>query len=340
MDNQATEKFIKGIPKAELHVHIEGTFEPELLFKIAQRNKIQLKYASVEALKKAYQFNNLQEFLDIYYEGANVLITQQDFYDLTFAYFERIAKDGVIHTELFFDPQTHTARGIAFDTVMHGIKNACDDAQKQFGISYEIILCFLRHLDEKAAFETLEQAEKYKPWIIGVGLDSSEVGNPPSKFKNVFAKAKEQGYLTVAHAGEEGPAEYIWEALELLKADRIDHGNRSIDDDKLLNHLATKEIALTMCPLSNTSLKVIHNLKDHQLKTLLDKNIKVTINSDDPAYFGGYINDNYIALSKALHLSVEDIKQLALNSVKYSFCESTKKENYANAIEAYTKKFT
>lgn len=339
MENYSMKNYIKALPKAELHVHIEGTFEPELLFKIAQRNNISLKYKTVDALKKAYQFNNLQEFLDIYYEGAKVLLTEQDFYDLTYAYFERIAQDNVLHTELFFDPQTHTGRGVSFDTIIKGIKHACQDAQQKFNITYKIIMSFLRHLDEKAAFETLQQALPYKDWIIGVGLDSSELGNPPSKFKNVFAKAREYGFRAVAHAGEEGPAEYIWQALDVLQVDRIDHGNGCVDDKKLMDHLAKTEMALTLCPLSNKALKVTPDLKKHELKQLLKHNIKATINADDPAYFGGYINDNYYAICKALHLNLEQITTIALNSVKYSFLNDELKKQYMHQINACSAQF-
>jgi len=283
--------FISNIPKAELHLHIEGTFEPELMFAIAQRNNIDLKYKSIAELKSAYDFSNLQDFLDIYYQGASVLITEQDFYDMTWAYLEKVYKQNVIHVEIFFDPQTHTDRGIEFATVINGIYKALEDAQNKLNISSKLILCFLRHLDEKAAFETLEQALPYKDKITAVGLDSSELGHPPSKFIKVFAKAREAGFLTVAHAGEEGPAEYIWEALNLLKVSRIDHGNNAMQDQKLLDRLITEQMPLTICPLSNLKLKVVDDLKKHPLKAMLDKNMLVTINSDDPAYFGGYLNE-------------------------------------------------
>jgi adenosine deaminase len=290
------EKFINGIPKAELHVHIEGTFEPELMFKIAQRNNIKIKYKSVEELKKAYDFNNLQEFLDIYYSGASVLIHEQDFYDMTWEYMEKLHSQNVLHAEIFFDPQTHTDRGIQFSTVITGIHNALIDAEKKFGISTKLIMCFLRHLDEDQAFHTLDQSLEFKDWITGVGLDSSEFGHPPSKFQRVFEKAQTEGFLTVAHAGEEGPPEYIWEALNLLNVTRIDHGNRALEDDALVQLLAQKQIPLTVCPLSNLKLRVVDKLENHPLKKMMNNNLLVMINSDDPSYFGGQLNDNYIKI--------------------------------------------
>ena len=320
------EDFIKQIPKAELHLHIEGTFEPELMFEIAKRNNIELKYKTVEEIKNAYQFNNLQDFLDIYYQGASVLIKEGDFYDLTWAYLEKIHSQNVVHTEIFFDPQTHTDRGIEFKTVINGINNALMAGKEKFGISSKIIMCFLRHLSEESAFETLKEGLNYKDIIIGVGLDSSELGNPPSKFKNVFKKAKEEGFLTVAHAGEEGSSDYIWEAINLLEVSRIDHGNRCLNDAKLVEYIKEKEIPLTLCPLSNLKLKVINDLKEHPIKEMLDKDLLVTINSDDPAYFGGYINENYIETAKALNLSKEDIIKLAENSFKSSFLSKEEKE--------------
>ena len=326
--NNDLKNFIINIPKAELHLHIEGTFEPELMFEIAQRNGINLKYNSVEELKKAYDFSNLQDFLDIYYEGAQVLLHEQDFYDLTWAYMEKIAKMNVVHTEIFFDPQTHTERGVAFETVLNGIKKALDDAEEKLGITSEIILCFLRHLSEESAFKTLEEALPYKEEIIGVGLDSSEMGHPPSKFERVFKKAQEEGFITVAHAGEEGPSEYIWEAMDLLNISRIDHGNRCLDDDKLVDVIVEKQIPLTLCPLSNLKLKVIQKLKEHPLKKMINKGLLVTINSDDPAYFGGQVDQNYLQTADALNLSKEDIILLAKNSFKASFID----ENYKNEL--------
>ncbi|NHZ85943.1 MAG: adenosine deaminase, partial [Planctomycetia bacterium] len=308
------EKFISGIPKAELHVHIEGTFEPKLMFKIAQRNNIKIKYNSIDELRKAYDFNNLQEFLDIYYSGASVLIHEQDFYDMTWAYLKKLHSQNVLHAEIFFDPQTHTDRGIQFSTVITGIYNALIDAEKNFGMSTKLIMCFLRHLDEEQAFHTLEQSLEYRDWIVGVGLDSSEVGHPPSKFQRVFERAQAEGFLTVAHAGEEGPPEYVWEAIELLNVTRIDHGNRALEDDTLVQLLAKKQIPLTVCPLSNLKLRVVNNLENHPLKKMMKNNLLVTINSDDPSYFGGGLNDNYIKLAKALRLTKDDIYQLAKNS--------------------------
>ncbi|MCK8522090.1 adenosine deaminase [Aquimarina sp. D1M17] len=329
------EEFIKGIPKAELHLHIEGTFEPELMFEIASRNHKEIKYNSVEELKKAYRFNNLQEFLDIYYEGANVLVNEQDFYDLTWAYLTKVHEQNVVHVEIFFDPQTHTDRGIPFDTVITGIYKALEEGQSKYGISFKLIMSFLRHLSEEAAFKTLEQALPYKKWISGVGLDSSELGNPPSKFERVFEKARSEGFITVAHAGEEGPAEYIWEALNLLKVTRIDHGNRCLDDINLVKQLAKKQIPLTVCPLSNLELKVVDDLRNHPILKMMDNNLLVTVNSDDPAYFGGYMNENYIEIAKALHLSKKDITQLVINSFKASWLPDPEKEKIITQIEIY-----
>jgi len=327
--------FINGIPKAELHLHIEGTFEPELMFEIAKRNNIQLKYDSVEELKKAYDFSNLQDFLDIYYEGANVLIKEQDFYDLTWAYLSKVHAQNVKHIEIFFDPQTHTDRGIAFKTVIEGIHRALEDGENKLGISYKLIMSFLRHLDEASAFKTLEQGLEYKEWIAGVGLDSSELGNPPSKFERVFAKAKEEGFLLMAHAGEEGPSEYVWEALDLLHVDRIDHGNRSLDDDKLVQELVSKNMALTVCPLSNLKLKVVKEIENHPIKTMLEKGLLVTVNSDDPAYFGGYMNENYQAMADALNLTKEDITKLVKNSFEASFLDNNTKAQIIGEVEDY-----
>ncbi|MBU0577752.1 adenosine deaminase [Patescibacteria group bacterium] len=333
--NQQTsiEDFIKKIPKAELHLHIEGTFEPELMFEIAKRNKIEIKYKSIEELKNAYNFNNLQEFLDIYYEGAGVLIEEQDFYDMTWAYLQKAHSQNVIHAEIFFDPQTHTDRGIKFETVINGIHRAVTDAKEEFGMSAQLIMCFLRHLDEESAIKTFKEALPYKDKITAVGLDSSEVGNPPSKFQKVFEMARGEGFLTVAHAGEEGPAEYVWEALNLLKVSRIDHGNHCLDDEKLIAELAQLQMPLTVCPLSNLKLKVVEDLTEHPLKEMMQKGLLVTINSDDPAYFGGYINENYLAITKALNLSKEDIVQLAKNSFKATFLEDSAKKEMIKKVE-------
>jgi len=327
-------ELIQAMPKAELHVHIEGTFEPELMFAIAQRNEIAIPYQSVEEVRQAYNFHNLQSFLDIYYAGANVLIYEQDFYDLAWAYFEKCAEDNVVHTEMFFDPQTHTDRGIAFETVLNGLQRACDDAAEKLGITSHLIMCFLRHLSEEAAFETLEQALPYKDQIIGVGLDSSEVGHPPSKFERVFAKAREAGFLIVAHAGEEGPAEYVWEALDLLKVNRIDHGVRSEEDSALMQRLIAEKMPLTVCPLSNLKLCVVDDMQQHNIRRLLQQGVHVTVNSDDPSYFGGYMNDNFIAIAEALDLSNDELKQLAINSFEASFISEADKANWISKIKA------
>ena len=327
-------ELIRALPKAELHVHIEGTFEPELMFAIAQRNKIAIPYKSVEEVKQAYNFHNLQSFLDIYYAGAAVLIHEQDFYVLAWVYFEKCAEDRVVHTEMFFDPQTHTDRGVAFSTVINGLQKACDDAKTKLGISSHLIMCFLRHLSEDAAFATLEQALPYKDQIIAVGLDSSEVGHPPSKFERVFAKAREAGFLVVAHAGEEGPAAYVWEALDLLKVNRIDHGVRSEEDPELMQRLIAEKMPLTVCPLSNLKLCVVDDMQQHNIRRLLQQGVHVTVNSDDPSYFGGYMNDNFIAIAEALDLSNEELKQLAINSFEASFITDTEKEQWINQIRA------
>jgi adenosine deaminase len=335
--DSSIEAFIQGIPKAELHLHIEGSFEPELMFEIANRNGIEIDYSNVQELKKAYRFNNLQAFLDIYYAGAAVLITEQDFYDLTWAYLVQIHKEQVVHTEIFFDPQTHTARGIPFDTVIRGIQRALDAGKEQLGISFKLIMSFLRHLDEASAFKTLEEAIPYKAWIHGIGLDSSELGNPPSKFERAFAKARAEGFLVVAHAGEEGPANYIWEALDLLKVNRIDHGNRCLEDEILVKRLVDMQMPLTLCPLSNLELKVVTHLSEHPVKIMLDQKLLVTVNSDDPAYFGGYMNANYIELAKALKLSKADIVQLVKNSFVASWLSDDEKARHLSNIDTYTK---
>ena len=326
-------ELIQALPKAELHVHIEGTFEPELMFAIAQRNQIQIPYQSVEEVKQAYNFHNLQSFLDIYYAGANVLVHEQDFYDLAWAYFEKCAEDKVVHTEMFFDPQTHTERGVEFATVIAGLKGACQDAQQKLGISSQLIMCFLRHLSEEKAFETLEQALPFKDEIIAVGLDSSEVGHPPAKFERVFAKAREAGFLIVAHAGEEGPPEYVWEALDLLKVNRIDHGVRSEEDKQLMARLIAEKMPLTVCPLSNLKLCVVNDMKEHNIRRLLQQGVHVTVNSDDPSYFGGYMNDNFIAIQQALDLSNEELKQLATNSFEASFISDQEKQKWIAEIK-------
>ncbi len=310
---------LASLPKAELHMHIEGSFEPELMFKIAERNGITLPYASVEELKTKYDFNNLQEFLDIYYQGCAVLITEQDFYDLAWAYLLKAKEDNVVHTEIFFDPQSHTDRGIDFDTVINGFYRAFQDGEAQLGITFRIIACFLRHLPEQAGFDIYPDILRHKDKIIGVGLDSSEVGHPPEKYQRIFQKAKQDGFKIVAHAGEEGPAEYIWQALDLLEVDRIDHGNRCLEDEQLVQTIVDKNLALTVCPLSNLKLCVVDELKNHPIKEMLAKGLKATINSDDPAYFGGYINDNFRQLKQAVGLSDTEVKQLIINSFEASF---------------------
>ena len=327
--------FIRGLPKVELHLHIEGTLEPELMFELARRNKVEIPFESIEAVRKAYNFNSLQSFLDIYYRGTNVLQTEQDFYNLAWAYFSRIHSQNVRHTELFFDPQTHTDRGILFETVIKGIHRAQEDAQSRLGISSLLIMCFLRHLSPEAGMQLLDKALPYKDWIIGTGLDSSEKNRPPSLFEKVFEKALDQGYLTVAHAGEEGPADYVWEALELLKVRRIDHGVRSMDDPKLIDYLVENQVPLTVCPLSNVKLRVFSRLGDHNLKQMLDRGVCVTINSDDPAYFGGYMNENFIAAQQELDLTKADLYNLDGNAISAAFLDEEKKQTLKKELAEY-----
>ena len=329
------EEFIKKIPKAELHVHIEGTFEPELMFEIAKRNNISLPYKTVEEVKSAYNFTDLQSFLDIYYAGAKVLIHEKDFYDLTWAYLEKAHLQNVQHTEIMFDPQTHTSRGIEFKTVFTGITRALHNAKNKWGITSNLIMCFLRHLSEEDAFKTLEKSIDYKDLIIAAGLDSSEKGHPPSKFERVFEMARKEGFLTVAHAGEEGPAEYVREAIDFLKVSRIDHGNNSLNDEELVHELVKKQIPLTVCPLSNLKLKVVSEMKNHPLKKMLDAGLLATVNSDDPAYFGGYLNENFFAVAVALTLSKEEITLLAKNSFKASFLDENKKQEMIEKIDRF-----
>jgi len=328
-------QIIQGIPKAELHLHIEGSFEPELMFEIANRNNITLDYDSIDSLKKAYKFNNLQEFLDIYYTGAQVLLHEQDFFDLTWAYLTKVHSQNVVHVEIFFDPQTHTDRGVEFDVVIKGIRRALEKAREELNISYKLIMSYLRHLSEEAAFETLEQSLPYKDWIDGVGLDSSEMGNPPSKFARVFEASAKQGYKLVAHAGEEGPADYIWEALDVLNVVRIDHGNRCLDDEALVKRLLESNMALTLCPLSNVELKVIQKMEEHPVAKMLDKGILATIHSDDPAYFGGYMNENYYETAKALNLSEDQLMQLAINAFEASWLTVEEKDRHIIKVKAY-----
>jgi len=327
--------FIAGLPKAELHLHIEGTLEPELLFSLARRNGITLKYHSVQELKLAYRFSNLQDFLDLYYAGADVLREEQDFYDLTFAYLQKCKEQNILHAEIFFDPQTHTDRGVLFATVMNGINKALQDARQRLGISSRLIMCFLRHLDETSAFKTLEEAMDYKDLIVGVGLDSSEKGNPPSKFERVFAKARQEGFLTVAHAGEEGSADDVREAVDALKIVRIDHGIASAKDEKLMMELAQRKIPLTVCPLSNVALKAVAGIQDHPIKRLMDRGLLITINSDDPAYFGGYINENYLAVAEVFRLTKDDLCLLAKNSFRASLLSETEKRKFFEAVDRY-----
>lgn len=327
--------FIENLPKAELHLHIEGTFEPELMFEIAQRNEIDLPFEDVEALRKAYDFSRLQDFLDIYYQGMNVLREEQDFYDLTWAYLTRIHKQNVLHTEIFFDPQGHTDRGIPFETALNGIYKALQDGQKQLGISFGVIMCFLRHLDEDAAMATLEQALAHKDKIIGVGLDSSEMGHPPEKFANVFARAKAEGFHIVAHAGEEGPPEYVRQALDVLHVERIDHGNRALEDEALTQRIVESGMALTVCPLSNLKLCVVDDLKNHPIKKMLKAGLKATINSDDPAYFGGYMNENFGQLAEAVGLTRDEIATLARNGFEATFLPKDQQQALVAKLDAY-----
>ena len=327
--------YIAGLPKAELHLHIEGSLEPELMFELAQRNGVAIPFDSVEAVRAAYDFSNLQDFLDIYYAGANVLLTRRDFEDLAFAYFKRVAADNVRHAEIFFDPQTHTDRGVPFGVVVEGLIAGMERARAEFGITSGLILCFLRHLSEEEAFATLAMAEPYLHHFIGVGLDSSEVGHPPSKFQRVFARARELGLKLCAHAGEEGPPEYVREALDLLDIDRMDHGNRSMEDEALVARLVTERMTLTVCPLSNLKLCVVKNLRDHPVPQMLRRGLHVTLNSDDPAYFGGYVNDNYVALAKAVGLTREQLTQIAINSFEGSFLPEDEKARHIAAVKAY-----
>jgi len=326
---------LRRMPKAELHIHIEGSLEPELIFALAERNNVKLDYGSVEELRRAYAFADLQSFLDIYYAGASVLLHEQDFYDMTWAYLQRAHEDNVRHAEIFFDPQTHTARGVAFSSVINGIHRALQQAHAQWGMSGALIMCFLRHLSEEEAFATLEQALPWRDKFIGVGLDSSERGHPPEKFARVFARCRELGLHLVAHAGEEGPPEYIRTALDLLHVERIDHGVRCLEDEALTQRLAQERIALTVCPLSNIKLRVFDRIGDHNLRRLLDAGLAVTINSDDPAYFGGYINDNFIETFDALALQRDHARQLAYNSFSASFLEAPVKQRYLEEVEVF-----
>ena len=325
-------EFIKKIPKTELHLHIEGSLEPELMFKLSKRNKVEIPFKNVDEIRSAYNFSNLDSFLKIYYQGSNVLITEEDFFDLTWEYILRCKKDHIVHTEIFFDPQSHLPRGISFKTIINGINKALNKAKDEFNISSKIIMCFLRHLDEESCFDVLKQACDFKDKIIGVGLDSSEKGNPPTKFKRLFEQAIKEGFLTVAHAGEEGPPEYIWDSLDTLKVKRIDHGVQCLNDEKLVKRLSAEQIPLTVCPLSNVKLCVFDKLENHNLKIMLDKGLRVMVNSDDPAYFGGYLNKNLIETSKALNLDLPAVKMLIENSFKSSFLTEDEKKNWLKKI--------
>ena len=327
--------FISGIPKAELHLHIEGTLEPEMLFELATKHAVPLGHSSVEALRSAYQFDNLQSFLDIYYTGADVLRDEEDFYSLTWAYLRRAHQQGIVHIEIFFDPQSHTSRGIAFAVVVRGIERALVQGEREFGITYRLIMCFLRHLSADDAMKTLEESLPFVSSIAAVGLDSSELGHPPGKFARVFERARREGFLTVAHAGEEGPASYISEALDVLGVSRIDHGVRSEEDPVLLERLVQEQVPLTVCPLSNVMLKVVDRIEDHNLKRLLDRGLCVTVNSDDPAYFGGYLAENYRAVYDGLQLSRADITQLARNSLNASFLPAADKQAWMGRIDEF-----
>ncbi len=336
MNNADLVAYAARLPKAELHLHLEGSLEPEQMFAFAKRNKVDIPFRSVEEIRAAYNFSNLQDFLDIYYQGMSVLKTEEDFFDLTVAYLNRVRADNVRHVEVFFDPQGHTERGVSFDTAASGILTALSLAKAQFGMTASLIMCFLRHLPEDEAMETLRQAEPWLDRIIGVGLDSSEVGHPPSKFERVFKAAKERGLKCVAHAGEEGPHEYVYEALDVLQIDRLDHGNRSLEDDALVKRLAQQEMTLTVCPLSNLKLCVVDDMRAHPIKKMLDLGLRATVNSDDPSYFGGYVMDNFEAVIEAVDLDKEDIKTLAKNSFLGSFLSEGEKRAQLSAIDFIT----
>ena len=333
--SEISHKWLNSLPKIELHLHIEGTLEPELLFKLARRNSIQLPFNSVNEVKKAYQFSNLQDFLDIYYQGAEVLLHKQDFYDLTWAYLLMCSQQNVMHVEPFFDPQTHTVRGVPFETIVSGIAEALADGKTKLGITSRLIMCFLRHLSEESAIETLKSSEQFTDVIYGVGLDSAEMGNPPEKFINVFSKAKGMGYKLVAHAGEEGPASYIWSSLDALNVQRIDHGIRAIDDPDLMLRLIESQMPLTICPLSNVKLRVFDTMASHTILDMLDLGVCVTVNSDDPSYFGGYMTENFLALYDSLELSRDQAIRLINNSIDASFAEDSRKKELSNLLQTY-----
>ena len=333
--SEISHNWLKELPKIELHLHIEGTLEPELLFKLAKRNSVQLPFNSIDEVKKAYQFSNLQDFLDIYYQGAEVLLLKQDFYDLTWAYLLMCKEQNVIHVEPFFDPQTHTSRGVPFETVVNGISEALADAKEKLGITSRLIMCFLRHLSEESAIETLKSSKQFSDVIYGVGLDSAEMGNPPEKFVNVFNQAKDMGYKLVAHAGEEGPASYIWSSLDVLNVQRIDHGIRAIDDPDLMLRLIETQMPLTICPLSNVKLRVFDNMASHTILDMLDLGVCVTVNSDDPSYFGGYMTENFLALYDSLGLTKDQATRLVKNSLDASFAEESRKKELYNLLQTY-----
>ncbi len=333
MDNTASLVALsQAMPKTELHLHIEGTFEPEQMFAIAQRNQVALKYDTVDALKDAYQFTNLQDFLDLYYQGMSVLLHEADFYDLTMAYLNKVHNENVVHVEIFFDPQGHTERGIPFDVQIKGIRRALEDAKKQWGMTYQLIMSFLRHLSEDSAFQTLKEATPFLDWIDGVGLDSSEVGHPPEKFANVFKACRDLGLKVTAHAGEEGPPDYVWQALDLIHVDRIDHGNRALEDEKLIAEIKHKELTLTVCPLSNLKLCVVDDMNDHPIRKMLALGLMATVNSDDPAYFGGYMNDNYQALIEQSKINRHELYQLAKNGITGSWMDEATKRIHLDTL--------
>jgi len=332
LENTEIINFIKKTPKVELHLHIEGTLEPEHMFELAKRNNVSIPYDNIEEVKSAYNFQNLDSFLNIYYQSSKVLINEQDFFDLTWAYVLKCKKDNVVHTEIFFDPQTHVDRGIDFNIVINGIYKALKKANNELNLTSKIIMCFLRHLDEESGFNILNQAMKHKDKIIGVGLDSSEIDNPPKKFEKLFQKARIEGFLTVAHAGEEGPPEYIWDSMNLLKVKRIDHGIQCLKDEKLVKELKKIQIPLTVCPLSNVKLCVFDKLENHNLKKMLNQGLRVMVNSDDPAYFGGYLNKNLIKAQSALNLTIEEVKTLIINSFKSSFLDDVQKNEWIAKI--------
>ncbi len=332
---QSMEQFIANLPKAELHVHIEGTLEPELMFALAGRNKVALPYRSVAELREAYRFGNLQSFLDVYYRGMSVLLHEEDFHELTMAYLKRANAQGVVHAEIFFDPQAHISRGVPFRVVIDGIHRALADASAEFGLSSRLILCFLRHLDQEDAVRTFEQSVRHGDRIAGFGLDSTELGHPPRKFRDVFDRVRSHGFRVVAHAGEEGPPDYVWEALEILRADRIDHGNRALEDERLVRRLARDRVALTVCPLSNIKLGVVKEMTRHPAAEMIDKGLVVTINSDDPAYFGGYINENFLAIQRGSNLSRDVLADLARNSIVSSFLEESQKNRLLDRLNSF-----